>query len=364
MDIFEFVEFAEFITTVEFAFYSKTFINSINFMNPETSENRSDETERHNFVNSASSSTSTNFFFNEHGRVRSGWRFLIFQLLFVIFGFPYGIAIELFLKNLSIVYYKGSVLSFVVPNFILLSLALFFGWLCGKFLEALPFRALGAWFTKNWLRDFGFGLAIGAASIGFAVLLAILLGGMRLQMNETSSGSAIFSTLGVSLAVFVVAAAAEEAYFRGYILQTFTRAHLAWVAIAMTSLFFASAHLNNQSADWLSTANTILAGIWFAIAYLKTRNLWFPFGIHLMWNWLQGAFFGIPVSGVTTLTTAPLLQQTDKGVQLITGGDYGIEGGIACTITIITSAILIWFAPFIKPTQEMLLLTNQENVKR
>jgi membrane protease YdiL (CAAX protease family) len=333
-------------------------------MNRETSENRSDEISRDNFVNSKNSTKFTNFFFNEHGRIRSGLRFLIFQLLFVAFGFPFGLGIELFLRNLSIPYEKGGVLSFVVPSFILLSLALFFGWLCGKFLEGLPFRALGAWFTKNWLRDFGSGLIIGAASIAIAVLLAILLGGMRLQIYETSDSSAIFSTLGGSLVVFIIAAAAEEAYFRGYILQTFARAHLAWVAIAMTSLFFASAHLNNQNAGWLSTANTILAGIWFAIAYLKTRNLWFPFGIHLAWNWLQGAFFGIPVSGVTTLTTAPLMQQTDKGVQLFTGGDYGIEGGIACTIAIIISAILIWFAPFIKPTHEMLLLTNRENDKR
>ncbi len=336
-------------------------------MNREIPENRSDETDSDNSAdskNSKNSSKLTNFFFNEHGRLKSGWRFLIFQLLFVIFGFPYGLGIELSLRNLSIAYDKGGVLSFVVPSFILLSLALFFGWLCGKFLEGLPFRALGAWFTKNWVRDFGSGLTIGAASIAIAVLLAILLGGMRLQINETSDSSAIFSTLGVSLVVFIIAAAAEEAYFRGYILQTFSRARLAWVAIVLTSLFFASAHLNNQNADWLSTANTILAGIWFAIAYLKTRNLWFPFGIHLAWNWLQGAFFGIPVSGVTTLTTAPLMRQTDKGVQLITGGDYGIEGGIACTIVIIISAAIIWFAPFIKPTQEMLLLTNRENDKR
>lgn len=263
-------------------------------MNREIPENRSDETDSDNSAdskNSKNSSKLTNFFFNEHGRLKSGWRFLIFQLLFVIFGFPYGLGIELSLRNLSIAYDKGGVLSFVVPSFILLSLALFFGWLCGKFLEGLPFRALGAWFTKNWVRDFGSGLTIGAASIAIAVLLAILLGGMRLQINETSDSSAIFSTLGVSLVVFIIAAAAEEAYFRGYILQTFSRARLAWVAIVLTSLFFASAHLNNQNADWLSTANTILAGIWFAIAYLKTRNLWFPFGIHLAWNWLQGRVF-------------------------------------------------------------------------
>ncbi|MDQ3322151.1 MAG: CPBP family intramembrane metalloprotease, partial [Acidobacteriota bacterium] len=149
-----------------------------------------------------------------------------------------------------------------------------------------------------------------------------------------------------------------------YILQTFARARLAWLAVVFTSLFFASAHLRNQNADWISTVNTGLAGVWFGIAYLKTRNLWFPFGIHLMWNWLQGAFFGLPVSGITSLTTAPFLQQTEQGIKLLTGGDYGIEGGIACTIAIVASGVLIWFAPFIKPNEEMLVLTGEENTNR
>ncbi len=149
-------------------------------------------------------------------------------------------------------------------------------------------------------------------------------------------------------------------FFRGYMLQTFARAKLAWLAIAFTSLFFASAHLNNPNATYISILNTALAGIWFGIAYLKTRNLWFVFGLHLMWNWVQGAFLGLPVSGITELTTAPLFRVSEFGAEQITGGNYGIEGGIACTIAIIFSTILIWFLPFLKPTEEMLALTSKE----
>jgi uncharacterized protein len=305
-----------------------------------------------------------NILFNDAGIVRSGWRFLIFQLLFIFFGSFFGVTIQLLLAKLSVSYEQGSVLSFLVPNSILLTLSLFLGWLCGKFLEHLPFRALGLWFTKNWWRDLGLGLVIGVVSIGFAVLLGVLFGGMKLETNQAMGTSAIGLTLFVSLIVFVVGALAEEALFRGYIFQTFARANLAWLAIVFTSLFFASGHLNNQHTDWLSTANTILAGIWFSLAYLKTRNLWFPFGIHLMWNWLQGAFFGIPVSGITSLTTAPYMLEIDKGNTLWTGGDYGIEGGIACTIAIVASGALIWFMPFIKPSEEMLTLTSEENTAR
>ncbi len=308
------------------------------------------------------SSNSSNFLFNDAGRLRSGWRFLIFQLSLVIFGTAFGETISFSLAQMSVVYERGSVLAFVVQNLVLLVPALFLGWLCGKFLEGLPFRALGASLTKKGFKDFGFGLIVGALSISLAVLLACLFGSLRLEANNSAGATAIGLTLAVSLFVFTLGAWAEEVYFRGYILQTFARARLAWIAVVLTSLSFAFVHLGNTGASKLSTFNTILAGAWFVAAYLKTRNLWFPFGIHLAWNWFQGAIFGIPVSGISSLTTAPVFVEANKGIDLWTGGDYGVEGGIACTIALIISGILIWFSPIFKPTEEMLRLTSEENL--
>ena len=42
--------------------------------------------------------------------------------------------------------------------------------------------------------------------------------------------------------LFIVAALAEEAVFRGYPLQTFTRAQLLWFGVFLTSVPFAIAH--------------------------------------------------------------------------------------------------------------------------
>jgi membrane protease YdiL (CAAX protease family) len=299
-------------------------------------------------------------FLNESKRLRSGWRFLVFQLLIILFGSILGAGFELLFKP---DYAEGSILRFVAPNLILLVLALFCGWLCGKFLEDLPFRALGAAFTKNWLKDLFFGLFIGAISIFLAVLIAWIFGGLRLGFNDSAASGAILQTLGVSFAVFLLGAAAEEAYFRGYMVQTFARANLAWLAIVFTSLFFAYAHFNNPSISIFAKINTAIAGIWFGAAYLKTRNLWFPFGIHFAWNWIQGAILGIPVSGITDITSAPLFLETEKGADFFTGGSYGIEGGLACTIAVVFSTVLIYFMPFVKPTEEMLALTSGEIVK-
>jgi membrane protease YdiL (CAAX protease family) len=303
-------------------------------------------------------------FINQTGHLRSGWRLLVFLSAVLFIASFFGAIVREILTRLPIGFNENSLLSFIYPNFILLTVAIFVGWLCGKFLEGLPFRALGCWFTKNWFKDLSFGLVLGMVSILFAALIGIVFGGLSFELNRTSGQSAILLTLGISLAVFIIGAAAEEAFFRGYMLQTFARAKLAWLAIALTSLFFASAHLNNPNADYISILNTTLAGIWFGVAYLKTRNLWFVFGLHLMWNWAQGAFFGLPVSGITELTTAPLFRVSEPGIKQITGADYGIEGGIAATIAIIISTLIIWFLPFLKPTEEMLALTSEDKVLR
>lgn len=299
-------------------------------------------------------------FFNEAGRVRSGWRFALFVLSFIFFGTILGAVVVGFFSATGIEFSSGSLRYILINSAVSLFLALALGWLWGKSLEDLPFRALGASFTKNWVKDLIWGLIFGALAIILAVAIAVVFGGLSFEFNRNYGTAAILLTLGVSLAVFAVAAAFEEALFRGYILQTFARAHLAWLAIILTSAFFALAHYGNPNATAFSVINTGLAGVWLGVAYLKTRNLWFPFGVHLMWNWLQGAVFGVEVSGLQQLITAPFLREIDAGPIWLTGENYGIEGGVACTVALVVSTIAIWFAPFLKPTEEMLALTSEE----
>ena len=303
-------------------------------------------------------------FINEYGRLRSGWRLTIFLLALSLCLGVFGGIVGAILFYLPIGFSPEGLLGFTVPNVILLFAAILVGWLCGKFLENLPFRALGAWFTRNWVKDLLFGLIFGAILVCFAALITVIFGATSFQFNRDAGQSAILLTLAVSLGVFTIGAAAEEALFRGYVLQTFVRANLAWLAIALTSLFFASAHLRNPNANYIAMLNTVLAGVWFSVAYLKTRTLWLAFGLHLAWNWIQGAILGSPVSGITSITTAPLLLPTNTGSTVLTGGDYGIEGGIACTIALVFSTILFWFLPIFNPNEEMLALTSEETPKR
>lgn len=298
-------------------------------------------------------------FFNDHGRLRSGWRAAIFIGAFAFFEIGWGIFGEIISSISSLGINRNGLLLWSADVFVSLVLVTILGWLCGWFLEGVPSKALGWAFYRGWFRHLLLGLAVGALTLAAACGIAALFGGMSFQWNNDAGSSAIGITLLVSAVIFVIGAAAEEAMFRGYLMQTFARANLAWVAILITSVFFAAAHLGNPNTSPLALINTVLAGLWFSAAYLKTRSLWLPFAAHFTWNWFQGAIFGIPVSGITKVTTAPLLQQTDAGPVWLTGGDYGLEGGIACTTAILISTALIYFMPGLKADEDMMRLTSK-----
>jgi membrane protease YdiL (CAAX protease family) len=246
---------------------------------------------------------------------------------------------------------------FLLTSIVSLIPALLIGWLCGRYLERLPFRALGASFTDGWAKHFLFGSVIGALSLSLSALIAAVFGELDFSFNDIPVSEIVGSMLR-SLLIFGVAAAFEEALFRGYILQTFARSGLAWFAILLTSIFFGAVHLNNPNANYLAAANTMLAGVWFGIAYLKTRDLWFVWGLHLFWNWMQGSVFGIEVSGLTEIVQSSLLKESDRGPAWLTGENYGIEASVACTLALIVSTAVIYYMPFLKPSEEMNRLTS------
>lgn len=286
--------------------------------------------------------------FDTTGRLRSGWRFTIFCAVFIVAAIAIGGAGLAVLQALSVPFEAGEPAFLLVNSAALLIPALLIGWLCGKYLEGLPFRALGAWFTDDWFKHLAGGILAGAGTVSFAVAIAAAFGGLRFELN-TADGTAMINSLIISFAVLALGAAAEEALFRGYILQTFARSGFAALAIALTAVFFGIVHSRNPNVGNLAVINTILAGIWFGVAYLKTRDLWFVWGMHLMWNWMQGAFFGIEVSGITTLVSAPVLREIDSGPAWLTGETYGVEGGIVTTVALIVSTLVIYFLPWQKP---------------
>ena len=286
--------------------------------------------------------TAETVFFDERNRLRSGWRFAIFAFGFLILAVVLAtVCTGAFMAAGGV---PGSPVFLIVFNLSLLVAAIVAGWLCNKYLEHLPFAALGASVSSGWLSRFSIGIIAGLVTLCFAVLICSIFGGLSFTFNDAGS-DAVYRTLGLSFLVFVVAAASEEAVSRGYPMQTFFHSDLRIFGIFFTAALFASGHFQNDNFNALAWFNTFLAGIWFGVAYWRTGDLWFPFGMHLAWNWMQGAFFGIEVSGLSDITSAPFLIEVDRGPAWLTGEKYGIEAGIAATIAIVISTLVIFFLP-------------------
>ena len=296
-----------------------------------------------------------NFFVGDDGHLRSGWRATFFLAAFLVLAklFEEAAAIFTSLTGGARTGIWASSWPFLVGAAVLLGSATLVGWGCGLVFEELPFRAFGWWPHRGWLRDVALGSLIGAASLLLAVGITAATRGIRFSFNP-GSATTIGKTAVVALIVFVIGGAAEEALFRGYALQTFVRARLAWVGVLVTSVPFAAAHLLNPNVSrGFTFVNTVFAGVWLAVAYVRTRSLWFPLGLHWSWNWAT-ALLGIPVSGIAVerIAPAPLLHAMNAGPDWLTGGAYGIEGGAACTVALALSTIVVWRTKLVSTAED------------
>lgn len=303
-------------------------------------------------------------FFNEFGRLRSGWRLVLFIFAFIALSILFMTVLRVaFVLVRSVLPPLRNARYYADMIFRLgeVAAALGAGYVCARLLEGLPWQSLGLTRHRGWVKDLLIGSAIGFAALALAVGIAHASGGLRFSLVPREMFLAAIKSLIASSVLLFFAALAEEAAFRGYPLQTFARAGLVLFGVLLTSLPFGLIHLLNPNATPVATfANTVIAGVWLALAYLKTRSLWFPLGMHWGWNWALGWVFGLPISGLHIIPQ-PLLKGDDAGPAWLTGGSYGIEGGVAATIALAAFTLFTWRTRLVSPTPELLKLTSEEN---
>ena len=83
----------------------------------------------------------------------------------------------------------------------------------------------------------------------------------------------------------------------------------------------------------MASINIFLASILFGLAFVRTRSLAMPLGLHWMANWVQGGILGFGVSGTEQLG---LLKPVFGNVPAwLTGGQFGLEAslpGVICVL--------------------------------
>ena len=185
---------------------------------------------------------------------------------------------------------------------------------------------------KDALKNLGLGLLTGFGLMAAAVGVAAIAG------VYTIVGKGDASRLVLELVtVAILPGFMEEMAFRGILFRWLEEFGGTWAALAITSALFGIAHIFNPNATWFSSfAIAVEAGVLLGGAYMLTRSLWLPMGLHAAWNFTQGEIFDVPVSGIDE---HGLVQAKLSGPALLSGGTFGLEASIIALVIATTAGV-------------------------
>ena len=199
-----------------------------------------------------------------------------------------------------------------------------------KFIERRPLTSMG-FVKKNAFRDYLVGLGIGFLMFGAVVLINVLTGAMSIQgLNKNLSVVSVIFIL-IFFIGFVLQGASEEILVRGYFMTSLGSKHNLWLALLISSGMFGLLHIGNPGFTFLGFVNIVLVGILFGLYIICFDNIWGACALHTMWNFVQGNFYGIPVSGLE-VSDSVLITTINEEMEIINAGLFGAEGGLATTI--------------------------------
>lgn len=211
--------------------------------------------------------------------------------------------------------------------------------LWARFYEKRSMKSLG-FSRKNAFRDYFVGMLIGFVMFSAVVGINLLTGAMTIENLVSSLSGETIVFIFVFLIGFLFQGAFEEILVRGYLMVNVGAKHKVITAIAVSSIAFALLHGINPGMSFLALINLILVAIFWGLYVICFNNIWGACAMHSIWNFAQGNFFGIKVSGMD-ITDSVFVSTSVPGKELINGGAFGAEGGIATTIVIITSILIL-----------------------
>lgn len=265
-----------------------------------------------------------NPFLNSRRELRNGWWILIF----------FAILAALLLPLLIVMRAEAATVTTGMQATIVAIASL----ICQR-LRRRPIAELTGRFDRHWLRQLLAGCAIGAA----LMLLPALF--LRVSGFVTwTRSNATWSAIGADVLLFIGVALTEELLFRGFVFQRLIDGTRVWIAQLIISAYFVLTHSAalKQAGDvrYLATANIFVASLLFGFAFLRTRSLAMPLGLHFAANVTQGTLLGFGVSGFEQ--TSILVPQRAAVSDWITGGAFGLEASVPCFLAVLAATWLVY----------------------
>lgn len=269
-------------------------------------------------------------FFNANRKLRNGWWILIFIGFVAITSVAYT-PLSHALKNLGV----PKLWLEPVPVF----LALLATWACTR-LRKEPLSSVGFRLDRRWFSEAALGTLLGIGMLLTCAAMIYAIGGVRFELDPARS----FSALLIGLYFFLSTAMLEEILFRGFIFQRLLDGIGTWPALIAMAALFALAHWGSPgmqgATEIVAFLDIFLAGLMLGLAYVRTRSLALPLGLHLGWNWTQGHVLGFGVSGYDFAGwVKPVFQGK---AEWLTGGAFGPESSIFSPLVSLVVIVLLW----------------------
>ncbi len=214
--------------------------------------------------------------------------------------------------------------------------------LFAKYIDKFRLSELGLKGGMGAVRRFFVGAAAAAFFMLIPYVACLVIGSVRLegfywQVNPSDNGLGIAIVYDCILLLLV--GFQEELLNRAYLIKNLG-GWKPWKAILLSSLIFSALHLMNPGIDFINAFQTSALGLlnifiigWiYGLYYYHTSDLWLITGAHFSWNFMQGSVMGLPISGDVS---KGILVSTVNGSKLLTGGQFGPEGGLLVTGSLI-----------------------------
>lgn len=198
--------------------------------------------------------------------------------------------------------------------------------------NALPKRATAG---EEWSR----GAVIGWAAALAAIVPMVIFGALHPQFSW--AGQAWEGAV-ISVISLLLAALASEVAFRGFLLRRLIDATGPATATILLSLIYALIGSLGPNGTSFSFVVTIVAGVLFSMAYLRTHALWLGWGMHFAWAAATAVVFGLPVAGVASYSS--IVQTDTSGPAWLTGGVYGPDGALFTVIVFFIAMAVVYRA--------------------
>lgn len=180
---------------------------------------------------------------------------------------------------------------------------------------------LDYYFVKSLLT----GALIGSILMALPAMVMFVAGMVHWNLAQVNRMDLI-----LAVNMIIAGVIAEEFLFRGFLFQSLISGLGIWLAQLIIAALFVLTHLNNPgmvgTVKIFASINIFIASLLFGFAYLKTKTLAMPIGMHFMANLMQGTILGFGVSGNDEVSLLkPVFGQQPEW---ITGGSFGLEASM------------------------------------